>query len=389
MLTLAGPQAADLAAILSERDPLTRAPVDLSLRLEAVRDARRYASRHPWPAAPGVVAQIRDTAKRLRKAAKGGVPMSMAVQAALAYPDRIGLRRPGEEPRWLLSGGKGVKMAADDPLAGARLIVVTNTDGDPREARIRQAVALSEGDFRGAFDDQISWHDTCRWSRRTGRVEAVQEERFGALVLAARRWDDAPAEAVTAAMLDGVRDLGLGLSKRALRFQARVEGTRAGGVDLPDCSDAALLDGLDDWLAPFISGVHSAADWRGFDATEALRARLDHAQTQALDRAAPRRFETPLGRGVEVDYSGDAPEIAVKLQEMFGVTSHPVVAGQPLRITLLSPAGRPLQTTTDLPGFWRGAYSDVRKDMRGRYPKHPWPEEPWAAVPTVRAKPRK
>ena len=264
MLTLAGPQAADLAAILSERDPLTRAPVDLSLRLEAVRDARRYASRHPWPAAPGVVAQIRDTAKRLRKAAKGGVPMSMAVQAALAYPDRIGLRRPGEEPRWLLSGGKGVKMAADDPLAGARLIVVTNTDGDPREARIRQAVALSEGDFRGAFDDQISWHDTCRWSRRTGRVEAVQEERFGALVLAARRWDDAPAEAVTAAMLDGVRDLGLGLSKRALRFQARVEGTRAGGVDLPDCSDAALLDGLDDWLAPFISGVHSAADWRGF-----------------------------------------------------------------------------------------------------------------------------
>ena len=186
-----------------------------------------------------------------------------------------------------------------------------------------------------------------------------------------------------------MRALGLNLSAKAQLFQARVEGARAGGTDLPDCSDAALLDGLEDWLAPYVTGLRSAADWRGFDATEALRARLDHTQTQALKRAAPRRYQTPLGRGVEVDYSGETPEITVKLQEMFGVTSHPVVAGQPLRITLLSPAGRPLQTTTDLPGFWRGAYGDVRKDMRGRYPRHPWPEEPWATVPTVRAKPRK
>jgi len=388
MLTLAGAGAADLAAILSERDPLTHAPVDLSLRLEAVRDTRAYAARHPWPANPGAVAQIRDTAKRLRKAAPQAKAPPLSVQAALAYPDRIGLRRPGDDPRWLLSGGKGVAMAPDDPLAGARLIVVTDTDGRARDARVRQAVTLPEADLRDAFADQIAWRDTCRWSRRTGRVEAVQEERFGALVLNARRWDDAPAEDVTTAMLDGVRDLGLGLSAKAKRFQERVEGARVGGAALPDCSDAALLDTLEDWLAPFLGGVRSAADWRAFDATEALAARLDHAQTQALNRAAPRRFETPLGRGVEVDYSGDAPEIAVKLQEMFGTTTHPVVAGQPLRITLLSPAGRPLQTTTDLPGFWRGAYGDVRKDMRGRYPKHPWPEEPWKAAPTARAKPR-
>lgn len=390
MLALAGPEAADIAALLSERDPLNRAPVDLTLRLMALRDRRGYGDRHPWPANPATLATIRDTAKRLRRAvASVAATPPPAVQAALAYPDRIGLRRPDDDPRWLLSGGTGVRMAADDPLAGARLIVVTDTDGAPREARIRQAIQISEADLRATFADQIVWQDHCAWSRRHGRVEAAQEERLGALVLNRRRWDSAPPEALTAAMLEGLRDIGLTLSDRARRFQTRVEAARAGGLDLPAMDDDALLATLDHWLAPFLTNVRSAADWRAFDATDALRARLDHGQTQALNRAAPARFGTPLGRGVAIDYGGEAPEIAVKLQEMFGVTDHPQVAGQALRITLLSPAGRPLQTTTHLPGFWRGAYADVRKDMRGRYPKHPWPEDPWAAAPTARAKPRR
>ena len=140
---------------------------------------------------------------------------------------------------------------------------------------------------------------------------------------------------------------------------------------------------------PHLGGVRSAADWKGFDLLVALRARLNWDQQQILDAAAPAHFETPLGRRVPIDYSGAQPAIALRLQELFGVTRHPMVAGQPVQLTLLSPGQRPVQVTTDLPGFWASSYADVRKDMRGQYPKHPWPEDPTQADPTLRAKPRK
>jgi ATP-dependent helicase HrpB len=153
-------------------------------------------------------------------------------------------------------------------------------------------------------------------------------------------------------------------------------------------SNDALMERLEEWLAPQLKGVRSATEWRAFDALPALRAMMDWGQMQTLDREAPARFVTPLGREIDIDYSGEVPEISLRLQEMFGVTRHPSVAGRPLRVTLLSPAGRPVQTTMDLPGFWANSYADVRKDMRGRYPKHPWPEDPTVADPTLRAKPR-
>ena len=153
-------------------------------------------------------------------------------------------------------------------------------------------------------------------------------------------------------------------------------------------TDEALMAGLESWLQPHLGKVRSAAEWKTFDALPALRAMLDWDAMQLLDRETPAHFETPLGRRIPIDYSGDHPEIALRLQEMFGVTRHPVVAGRPLRVTLLSPGGRPVQTTMDLPGFWATSYLDVRKDMRGRYPKHPWPEDPTQADPTLRAKPR-
>ncbi|MFP4239775.1 MAG: ATP-dependent helicase C-terminal domain-containing protein, partial [Rhodosalinus sp.] len=199
-------------------------------------------------------------------------------------------------------------------------------------------------------------------------------------------WREVPADRVAEAMLDGVRELGLAPSEAARRLQARVALGRAAGLDLPDLSDGALMDTLEDWLLPFLAGVRSAEDWARFDLLPALRARLGSMDAQALDRAVPGAFETPLGRRVPIDYSGEAPEIAVRLQEMFGQTAHPRVGDRRLRITLLSPAGRPVQTTTDLPGFWAGAYAEVRKEMRGRYPKHPWPEDPTEAAPTLRTK---
>ncbi|MFD1507877.1 ATP-dependent helicase HrpB [Lacimonas salitolerans] len=391
MLTLAGPQAAPLAALLSERDPLPRAaPVDLTLRIEAVTDPRRYAETRPHAANRGVTERIRTEAKRLSKAAKSARQGSLGVaeMAALAYPDRIGQRRSGDAPRFVLSGGKGAVLDDSDPLANARLIVVTDTDGNPREARIRQAIAISEAELRGLFPDRIAWEDICEWSKRDRRVIARRQERLGAVVLDDRTWKDAAPEAIARAMLDGVRDLGLAPSAAARRFIARVALARADRHDLPDMSASALMDTLDDWLLPHLAGVKSAEDWKRFDIHDALRAMLSWDQMQALDRAVPGHFTTPLGRRIPIDYAGEAPEIQLRLQEMFGQTTHPAVAGQPLRVTLLSPAGRPVQTTMDLPGFWSGSYADVRKDMRARYPRHPWPEDPTQADPTLRAKRR-
>ena len=203
-----------------------------------------------------------------------------------------------------------------------------------------------------------------------------------------RQWTDTPADAIARAMLDGVREIGLRIDGAAARFRARVELLRPRHSDLPDMSDQGLLDTLDSWLLPHLTGVRSAADWKGFDLLPPLRAMLTWDQQQTIDRAFPSHFTTPLGRNVPIDYSGPSPEITLRLQEMFGVTTHPQVAGVALRVTLLSPAHKPVQTTTDIPGFWATSYADVRRDMRGRYPRHPWPEDPTQAEPTVRTKPR-
>ncbi|ETX27156.1 ATP-dependent helicase HrpB [Roseivivax isoporae] len=390
MLEVAGPGAAPLAALLADRDPLRGAPADLTLRLEAVRDPRRFAADRPYELRRAALEHVRTEAKRLqRQAGRGRATLSPAAMAALAYPDRVGLRRKGDAPRYVLSGGKGAVLDAADPLGAARLIVATDLDGDPREARIRTAIRIEEAELRTLFADAIGWHDVCDWSRRDRRVVARRQERFGALVLDDRLWTDAPADALSRAMLDGVRQLGLTWSNAARRFAARVELARAAGQEgLPEMTEAALMEGLEDWLLPFLDGVRDAETWKRFDLLPALRAMLDWSDHQALDVTVPARFTTPLGREIPIDYSGDHPAISLRLQEMFGQTRHPQAAGQPLRITLLSPAGRPVQTTMDLPGFWTSSYADVRKDMRGQYPKHPWPEDPTAADPTLRAKRR-
>ena len=380
MVAKGGPRAPALAALLAERDPLRGGSVDLGLRLDLVTGKQQRGDAH----AP-TLARIRQEAKRLGKGQDLSGPDSIGVLAALAYPDRVGLRRKGEAPRYVLSGGKGAVMPEGDALAGMRLIVATDLDGDPREARIRQATTLSEAELRETFGDQINWDSVCTWSRRDNRVLTRQQERFGALVLADRNWSDAPPEDVAQAMLEGVAQLGLYPSAAAARFLSRARLMPEG---FPDFSEPHLMATLEDWLLPHLINVRSAADWKGFDLLLPLKARLSWEESQALEKAAPSHFTTPLGRKAAIDYAGAHPAIAIRLQEMFGVTRHPVVAGQPLQITLLSPAQRPVQVTTDLPGFWASSYADVRKDMRGRYPRHPWPEDPTQADPTVRAKPR-
>jgi ATP-dependent helicase HrpB len=189
-------------------------------------------------------------------------------------------------------------------------------------------------------------------------------------------------------MLDGARSLGLRFTDAAERLRARVALARGVAPDLPDLSDTALAESLEAWLLPWLGGVRSADDFRRLDLLPALRALLTHDQGRRLDALAPAEVATPLGRRVPVDYDGDAPSIAARLQEMLGTTRHPTAGGRPLRVTLLSPGGQPIAVTTDLPGFWRTSYPEVRREMRGRYPRHPWPEDPTVAEPTLRAKPR-
>lgn len=390
MLAFAGADAAPLAALMAERDPVRGAPPDLALRLKAVTDPKGYERDHPWPLSRPVVERIRDEARRLVRGLDEGGRFSLGQMAALAYPDRVGLRRKGDAPRWLLSGGKGAAMEPGTPLAAARLIVATDLDGDQREAMVRQAVAITEPELRAVHGAHIHWRDVVEWSRRDGRVIARRQEMFGAIALDDRPLPDPDPQAMARAALDGLRQIGLPFTPAARRLRARIELARGGGDGWPDCTDAALMAGLEDWLLPHLPPVRTEGELRGLDLTNALKARLSWEQQAELDRLVPAHFETPLGRKVPIDYDGENPGIELRLQEMFGVTVHPVVGRNrlPLRVTLLSPGQKPIQVTMDIPNFWRTSYADVRKDMRGQYPRHPWPEDPTEAEPTLRAKPR-
>ncbi|UFS64141.1 ATP-dependent helicase HrpB [Paracoccus denitrificans] len=383
MLVTAGRDAADLAALMAERDPLTGAPADLALRLAAIRDLRAYQDRYPWPVNPGVLHRIRDEAKRLRRMAGEGVGLSPGAMAALAYPDRIGLRRKGDQPRHVLSGGKGAVLPEGDALAAQRLIVATDLDGDAREARIRMAVAVDEDEIRALFPGRIETVEVVEWSRRDNRILARRQERLGALALADRALDDPDPQALARAAFEGLRTNGLTWTPGAARLRARM----ALIPELGPVDDASLLADAN-WLLPYLGKVRTLADLRALDLTEALKARIGWDGQRRLDQATPAHFVTPLGRKVPIDYDHETPSVELKLQELFGLARHPVVGGRPLRITMLSPGGKPIAVTTDLPGFWAGGYGEVRKDMRGRYPRHPWPENPLEADPTTRAKPR-
>ncbi|MEM9049394.1 MAG: ATP-dependent helicase HrpB [Pseudomonadota bacterium] len=422
MLVAGGAGAAELAALLQARDPL-RGDSDLGRRLAALRDP----SAAPDAAQPALL-RIRSDAKRLRALVRPGLAFALtpppeakrqpeaesqpgsapsfsrALQpsladgdtaglVSLAYPDRIALRRPGDAPRWLLSGGKEAIMAAEDPLASQRLLAIAETDGDPRAARIRLAAPLAESRLLQLHRDRMDERRVCHWSRRRRAVVARIRLMLGALALEDRPWPDAPPAALGAAMADGVRDLGLDAlpwSAAARRFQARVVFLRSeAGATLPDLSDAGLLADLDAWLTAHLAGLRKAEDLAGLDLTGILKAQLDWGQRALLDRDAPGAISAPTGTRLPVDWSGEIPSVSVRLQELFGLTTHPTIGPthRPLRLSLLSPANRPVQVTSDLPGFWATSYPEVRKAMRGRYPKHPWPEDPTRALPSRRPKP--
>jgi len=331
--------------------------------------------------------EMRTTLKRIGLGKDEG-GWSTGALVSLAFPDRIARRRPGEAPRYLMAGGKGALLPDRSDLATADWLAVAALDGDAREARIRRAAAGSEQeitDLHGFKNVHI-----CHWDKRAEVVRSERQTCLGAIIVSTEPGTSDPL-AMQAAMLDGIRDMGLASlswSKASRHLQTRALWVASSGADIPDMSDTALSQDLESWLAPYLGGVLSRGHLAQIDLISALKARIGWAHLETLDALAPLKFKAPTGTGVAIDYSGKVPKISIRLQEMMGVTVHPTVGQNRtgLLVELLSPAGRPIQTTSDLPGFWSSSYLDVRKDMRGRYPKHHWPEDPSEAEPTRRVK---
>ncbi|MEM9061380.1 MAG: ATP-dependent helicase HrpB [Pseudomonadota bacterium] len=380
-----GAEGALLAAFLSARPGQTGqagTTGDLQRDLESALQGSSAAAK-----------AIQNEAKRIRsgRADRVRLASSAGYLAASAYPDRIALRRDGEAPRYLLSNGRGAAMRADHPLASRRLVVVTDLD-DGREARIRSAIEVSEAELRALYADRIGWRENAAWSPRSRQVQARRMEMFGALILRNEIWRDAPPHALGAALAEGVRDLGIGAlpwPKPAQRLRARLAWLRRNGADdgWPDVSDASLRDSLDDWLTPHLAGLRRIEDISKLDLTALLSALLDWPQRQALDALAPDTFVTAAGTRRPVDYSEAFPQVSVRIQEVYGTRVHPTLGRPALPVTfeLLSPADRPVQTTSDLPAFWAGSYTEVRKDLRARYPKHHWPDDPATEKAAIRS----
>ena len=387
-------EAALLAVLLTERG-LGGDAADLERRL-----SRFATDRSPRASA------ARQLAERLAKAATGtagrasrdGAPAAHAGSGAgalllAAWPDRVARAR-GERGRFVLANGSGAQLDAADPLAGETYLVVADLQGKAQNARIAAAAAVAEEDIRAALGHRIEAHTESAFDPARGAVRVRETIRLGAIRLSERMLPAPSGAEADRAILDAIRAHGLGLlrwSKDTETLRQRLGFLHRGlGAPWPDVSDAALIAGLDEWLLPFLSGEASFARIDSGVLHAGLMSLVPHDLQRQLAKLAPTHFDVPSGSHVPIRYGGEQPVLAVRVQELFGLDRHPSIASGtvPLTLELLSPAHRPIQTTRDLPGFWRGSWADVRADMRGRYPKHVWPDNPLEAAATGRAKPR-
>ncbi len=392
------PLAADLAAVLEERDPLGRdAGTDLTARLDALR---RFRARQ---GSPGDVAAL-ERAERLSRHWRSALgvgpqtaipdPFSVGRLVALAYPERVALLREGGRDRYLLAGGQGVRLPEADPLAGEAALAVAHLDGrlTAGEGRVYLAAPLDPAVLAARAETV----DAVHWDARTGTLVAQREQRVGALLLGAEPLRQLPPDLRAAAMTDAVRQEGLGRlywPDEARQVQARVGSLRAWrGDDWPDLSDGALLERIDEWLPPLLGQARTRDELGRVNVLPGLQTLLPWPLPRELGELAPTHLTVPSGSRVRLEYreDGEPPILAVKLQELFGLADTPAVnAGRvPVLLHLLSPARRPVQVTQDLRSFWQKGYFEARKDLKGQYPRHPWPDDPWTAEATRKAKPR-
>jgi ATP-dependent helicase HrpB len=407
------PVAADLAALLSERDLLRSAggsrDADIRSRLELVRGegfapgVDRAGLQRARRASKDLMQQVRAIARGPAAAEPPGTPAVTAPPAAglllaFAYPDRIGRRRPGTDgARYTLANGRGAHFADIQNLAKQEFIVAVDLDDRERDARILLAAPLAREEIEEHLSDRLERGESVEWSSREQAVLARRFLRLDAITLEDKPLQDVPVEAARSAMLEGVRELGIDAlpwTRDARDLQARMEFVRQlGDSGWPAVSDAALASTTDVWLAPWLDGITRRDHLARLSLTEILRSVLPWDKQRQLDELAPTHFRVPSGSNIRIDYLDEsAPAVSVKLQEVFGLDTTPRIGGGrvPITFKLLSPAQRPVQVTRDLASFWRGSYADVRKDLRGRYPRHYWPENPLEAEATrgVRRKPQ-
>ena len=387
--------AAELAALLSDRDPLPPGSgCDLAVRIAALRRG------HPG-VPPARVKPLRQLADRLSitgsvKAA-GGEAGGDCIGAllALAFPDRIAQARGGRG-RFRLSNGRGAFLPEEDALAGEPWLVAAELDGQAREARIFLAAPISQATLEAVLAAGIQIEECAEWDAGRGRMLARRRRLLGALVLEETELAQPPAAVLEAGLLAAVRQRGLEAlpwTDAARQWQARIQLLhRLWPSDWPAVDDASLLATLEQWLGPFLYGARSWREVERVDLLSAIGSLVAPARRAAVERLAPASLNIPTGRTVRLDYQAEGgPVLATKLQSVFGWTTTPSVADGrvPVVLHLLSPAGRPLAVTADLASFWTNAYPEVRKDMRGRYPKHPWPEDPRSAAAMDGVKRRK
>lgn len=374
--------AAQIAVLLGERG-LGGPNADLEHRLRHWRTERSPRAEN-----------ARRLAERWSKLVTGaceaaiepGSPEAVATCVALAFPDRIAKRRDASGETWASTGGRGFKLDPASSLARHEWLAVAETQGMAAGARILSAAPIDVTDVEALFGHRIETRRAVRFDPATGRVEATRERRLGAIRLSSGPDSAADPAEIAAALLEGVRVHGLdslpwSANARALRLRAAYAG-------LDSLSDETLLADLDDWLAPTLAGKRRLDAIAADALTSALQNRLGWDEQKQLDRRAPARLETPAGSSHEIDYAAEGgPTVEVRVQALFGLATHPILGdGTPLVLSLTSPAGRPIQTTRDLPGFWKGSWAEVAKEMRGRYPRHPWPDDPAAANATLRTK---
>lgn len=401
--------ACEIAALLSERDPVrltgparntdlqlridalqglgTPAGVDVSLpSLERIRRVQRQMERRlarlPAPASATVAAPPE--------------PGAAGLLVAMAYPDRIGKARKPGSGRYLLSGGRGAVFRQATDMSKHEHIVAAALDRGTPEAQIHLAIPLdarlAEKYFASAFENR----DEIGWDAREECVYARRVRRLGKLTWSETRLRNPPEERMLEAMLQGIRSLGLAslpwsaeLTRRRERLAFARAQDAAGSTDWPDASDEALLNSLETWLAPWLNGITRRKQLDGIELKTAFDSLLDWSGWKRLDQFAPTHVTVPSGSRIRVDYSTGVPKLSVRLQEVFGLMDSPRIADGRVSVTmeLLSPAQRPIQLTRDLASFWKRGYTEVRKELKGRYPKHYWPEDPENAVATRRVRP--
>jgi ATP-dependent helicase HrpB len=401
---------ADLAAILSEREIFRHSATDrminepdISERVDALRRGRKGTG-SSMTTDHSALRAVERTSQQLRRLMSGTTSGAAekdighdAISRLLlsAYPDRICRRREEGNRSYVLSQGRGVRLSLDSHLVSSLYLIAVNVDaGEKTEGFMHMAAPVTEELIRSECAGNIMRIRRVEWDRKEGRIAAAEEERLGALLLSARPFTPTDEEAASI-LCDVIRTNPemLTFSKEAVQIQARTGLVKKAFPEetWPDLSSEHLLADPEEWLLPWLGNIRSAQGLRGLNVQPALKAKLSREQGRLLDERAPLSITAPSGSRVALDYScGDQPILAVKLQEMFGLADTPTIASGRVKVLLhlLSPARRPVQITQDLKGFWNTGYPLVKKDLKGRYPKHPWPEDPWNAVPTKRAKPR-